>query len=250
MKPALMTPVLTIAMVMAAPTSSRAGVGDVIDDAIHDVGSLRELTVGTTQRLRRGLAIGPQIGGFVGVDTSSGDLVHGVSFGVGLYAFKVPSVLDLQDRLVAEVRRRVKARMAELVMTGLTSPADLKQVVRDIATEVKAELLGRPRRHTLEPPRFGALLEGTVLTSSGGGFQTRLVVSKGIGKVSLGLALAVQHAASATRFVPGLEASLRLTPFGVARTPVFELYLRGDVVVDSAHPVAILVGGRATLDLL
>jgi hypothetical protein len=76
------------------------------------------------------------------------------------------------------------------------------------------------------------------------------VVSHGVSKGSLGLALAVQRAGGVTRFLPGLEASVRLTPIGVGRTPVIELFARGDVTIAEGTPLAIVAGGRFTVDLL
>lgn len=229
---------------LALCTTTRAARADAIDDAADAVR-------GTATRVRRQFVIGPQVGGFVGYDVDGGAMLHGVGFGLALYRFAVPTILDLRERVVAEIRARVKERVAAIVAGGGVEPADLTEIVREVAAEVKAELTGAPPpRHTLERPLVGAVLEGAVFTSDGGGFQTRLVVSKGVSKASVGLSLAVQRTGGQTRFVPGLELDLRLTPLGVARTPVVELYLRGDVTVAEGTPLAIVGGGRFALDLL
>lgn len=229
---------------LALCVTTQAARADAIDDAADAIR-------GTATRVRRQLVIGPEVGGFVGFDVDGGELVHGVGFGLAFYRFAVPTVLDLRDRVVAEIRKRVKERVAAIVAGGGAEPSDVSEIVREVAAEVKAELTGAPPpRHTLERPLLGAVLEGAVLTSAGGGFQTRLVVSKGVGKASVGLALAIQRAGGATRFVPGLELDLRLTPIGVARTPVVELYLRGDVAIADGYPLAVIGGGRFALDLL
>lgn len=238
-----LAPLVAVFVLGVMPTVAAADV-DEYSAAVGDI------ALNTVDRVRRGVAIGPQVGGFVGVDLDGGALVDGVSFGVGLYRFDVPTVLELREWVIAAVKRRVKERVAATVAGGGAEPDDLSQIIDEVAAEVQSELLAAPRRRTLERPVFGVVLEGAILTSAGGGFQTRLVVSKGVSRASVGLALGVQRAGGETRFLPGLELSVRLTPIGVRRTPVIELVARGDLTVGSGYPVALLAGGRFTLDLL
>lgn len=231
-----------LAALAAAPAPARA-------DILDDTGLIGDAVRANATRLRRGIAVGPQVGGFVGYDGDREGATHGVGFGLALYTFDVPTALGLKDRIIAEVKRRARARVAAILLGGGTRK-EVERLIREIVAEVQAELVGKPPRHTLERPRFGVLLEGAALTASGGGFQGRLAVSRGVGKVSLGLALAVQRAGGVTRFLPGLEAGLRLTPIGVGRTPVFELFARGDVAVTDGTPLTIVGGGRVVLDLL
>ena len=242
MHPPLRAAALTFTAAALAAAPARA-------DVSPEAAAVGELALGSVQRVRRAFAVGPHVGGFGGVAVDGGDGLHGVTFGVALYAFKITTVLDLKELVVTEVRRRVRQRVADLVAAGGVAPTDLSELVREVAAEVKAEVTGRPPRRTLERPRFGAVLEGAILTSPGGGFQTRLVVSKGVSRASVGVALGLQRAGGETHFLPGLEASLRLTPIGQARTPVAELYLRGDVAIADDLPIAIVGGARATLDL-
>lgn len=233
---------LTALAILAASPAAQA---DVLDDA----GVLGDAVRAGTTRLRRGVAVGPQVGGFVGYDGDRGAVLHGVGFGLALYTFDVPTPLTMKDRIIAEVKRRARERLGAVLLGGGTR-AEIERLLREIVAEVKAELVGKPPRHLVERPRFGVVLEGAVLTSEGGGFQGRLVLSRGVGKASVGVALAVQRAGGVTRFLPGLEASLRLTPVGVGRTPVIELFGRGDVAIADGLPLAIVGGARFTLDIL
>lgn len=237
----------TLVATMAIAAAAMAPAPAQADTTAEAVG---EVAIGSVQRVRRAFVVGPHVGGFGGIDVDRGDPLHGVTFGLALYAFKITTVLDLRQVVVDTVRQRVRQRVADIVAAGGTAPTDLADLTREVAAEVKAEVAGRPPpRRTLERPRFGAVLEGAIRTSPGGGFQTRLVVSRGVGRASVGVALAVQRASGATDVVPGLEASLRLTPLGQAWTPVAELYLRGDVAIADRLPVALIAGARATLDL-
>lgn len=235
------TMALTVAAMAIAPAHA---------DTSAEATAVGDFAIGSVQRVRRAFVIGPHVGGFGGIAVDGGDALHGVTFGLALYAFKITTVLDLRELVVETVRQRVRERVADIVAAGGTAPTDLSELAREVAAEVKAEIAGRPPpRRTLERPRFGAVLEGAIRTSPGGGFQTRLVISKGVGRASIGVALAVQRASGDTDVVPGLEASLRLTPLGQAWTPVAELYLRGDVAIADRLPIALIGGVRATLDL-
>lgn len=242
--------VLGIAAVVAAAGPAQA---DYADEAA----AARKVAVGTLDRTRRAIAIGPHVGGLGGASLD-GDAVSGVSFGLALYTFDIPSALDLQELVAARVRARVQARVKEIVAAGGAppTPAELATMAREVAAEVVAEVSGPIHRRTLETPRFGLTLEGLVyhgngFEPAGGGFGARVGVSKGVKKVSVGLSATVVRAGGDTRALLGAEVGVRLTPIGLARTPVAELYVRGDVGFDEGdHPVMIVGGGRLLLDLL
>lgn len=235
--------VLALATTAAAPPAE----ADVSDDAI----AVERIAIGTVNSIRRAIAVGPHVGGFGGMNLDADAGVSGVTFGLGLNSFAVPSAFDLREQIKAAVQEKVKERIAEIVANGGTPPDDLSELIREVATEIRERILKQlAPRHTLEHPEFGLMLEAAILTSTGGGFQTRLIVSKGIKSVSAGLAVGVQRAGGTTRFLPGLELDLRLTPFGQQRTPVFALYARGDLALGNGDPaLTILGGGRVLVDL-
>ncbi len=229
-------------LTIAAPAQA-----DATDDAI----AVERIALGAVNSIRRAIAVGPHVGGFGGVNLDADAGTSGVTFGLALNSFAVPSAFDLREQIKAAVKDKVKERIAEIVAGGGTAPEDLSELVHEVAVEVRNRILKQlaPRR-TLESPQFGLMLEAAVLTSTGGGFQTRLIVSKGIKHVSAGLAVGVQRAGGTTRFLPGLELDLRLTPIGRHRTPVIGLYVRGDLALANGDPaLTILGGGRLLVDV-
>jgi hypothetical protein len=237
--------ILTTLAVAAAPARA-----DYADDAAVGLGIVK----GAIDRTRRGIAIGPHVGGFGGGDLD-GHGVHGVSFGLALYTFKTPSAFDFQAIVAARIRARVIERVKAIVASGGVAPTDLSQIAVDVAADVKAEILGEHvnRRRTFEKPAWKLVLEGTKLFAIGSGFQTRLVVGKGVRSLSYGLGLAVQRANSDTAVFLGPEIALHMTPIGQLRTPVFDLFVRGELgfgSVGSNHPFVVAVGLRALVDLL
>ena len=231
--------VATAALAAAAPARA-----DVEDDAI----AVERIAIGTVNSIRRAIAVGPHVGGFGGMNLDADAGVSGVTFGLGLNSFAVPSAFDLREQIKAAVKAKLKERLAEIVANGGTPPEDLSDLIREIATEIRERILRQlAPRHTIEHPQFGLMLEAAILTSTGGGFQTRLIVSKGIKSISAGLAVGVQRAGGTTRFLPGLELDLRLTPFGEQRTPVFGLYARGDLALGNGDPALTILGGARVL---
>ncbi len=229
---------LTIAAT-AAPARA-----DATDDAI----AVERIAISTVNSVRRAIAVGPHVGGFGGVNLDADAGTSGVTFGLGLNSFAVPSAFDLREQIKAAVKAKLKERIAEIVANGGTPPDDLSDLIREIATEVRERILKQlAPRHTLAHPQLGLMLEAAILTSTGGGFQTRLIVSKGIKHVSAGLAVGVQRAGGTTRFLPGLELDLRLTPIGQQRTPVFAIYARGDLALGNGDPALTILGGARVL---
>ena len=235
--------ILATLAIVATPAQA-----DYADDAAVGL----KIVKGAIDRTRRGIAIGPHVGYAAGGDLDSHG-VHGVSFGLGLYTFEVPSAFDLQAIIAARIRARVMERVKQIVASGGVAPTDLSQLAREVAADVKAELLGEEvnRRRTFERPKWKLVLEGTVLLDAVGGFHTRLVIGKGVGRLSYGLGLGVLRANSTTIPFIGPEIALHMTPIGQLRTPVLDLFVRGEFGFDSGrNPFVGWVGLRALVDLL
>ncbi len=235
--------ILTTLGVAATPAHA-----DYADDAAVGL----QIVKGAIDRTRRAIAIGPHVGYAAGNDFD-GHGVYGVSFGLGLYTFDVPSAFDLQEIVAARIRARVMEHVKKVVASGGVAPTDLSEIARNVAADVKAELLGEKinRRRTFEKPRWKLLLEGTVLMDSIGGFHTRLVVGKGVGKLSYGLGIGALRANSNTVAFIGPEIALHMTPLGQLRTPVIDLFVRGELGFDGGKtPFVGWVGLRALVDLL
>ncbi len=228
-----------------AATASRSFAAEVESDLVSRLAS------SVVKRLRRGIAIGPFVGGVVGRDFAlQGSTVAGIAYGIGLYTFRYPSILDL-PRLVSErLQQRVLDRVKAIVASGGTPPDDLGAIAREVADDVYRELFGdlNPRK-LLAKPGFGALLEG-ISRFEPGDTQLRLGLSYGVGPVSLGGGTGVRLGGGSVSGFAGLELSLRLTPWGDFRTPVLDIHSRFDVGFAGDDSRTLLIGTRLLLDLL
>jgi hypothetical protein len=238
--------VILTTLAVAAPAAH----ADYADDAAAGL----QVVKGAIDRTRRGIAIGPEVG-YAGGSDLDGHGMQGVSFGIGLYTFDVPTAFDLQGIIAAKIRARVEDRVKQIVASGGAPPADLGVLAQEVTADVKAEVMGQKveRRHAFEKPAWKVVLEGTKLVSAGGGFQTRFVVGKGIRHTSYGLGVAVQRANSDTAVFLGPEIAFHLTPIGEQRTPVLDLLVRGELGLGSSasdRPFVIAVGARVLVDLL
>ncbi len=205
-----------------------------------------DAAISVAHQTRRAIAIGPHVGGYGGYALEPGAGVQGVTFGIGVYVFRRPSVLTLRETVSAEIERQVKLRLSG---DASLDPATVRtEVTAAVLEEIKRE----PPRRTREPPRWSLLLEGAVGLGNDGGFAIRALGSRGFGPISAGLALGAQFVDDEVRFVPGVELDLRLTPIGAYRTPVFALYTRGELALtdDDAVPITLLGGVRVMLDVL
>ncbi|MDX2091404.1 MAG: hypothetical protein SFX73_26325 [Kofleriaceae bacterium] len=195
-------------------------------------------------RVRRGLAIGPEVGYFGGM-TEAGDAQAGLSFGLALYSFRMPS---LQRQVLDAARERVGTRLKELVRTGRITNAGAipAEVLADVKREVAEEL--RPR--TFERPRMKIVVEGALLHAQRG-FQARALFGYGLGYLTLGAAAGLQQINDLTMVMAGPEVSVHLTPVGKVRTPVVDLFVRSDFAAGEGERMVAFVGGaRVALDIL
>ncbi|MBL0217526.1 MAG: hypothetical protein IPQ07_27085 [Myxococcales bacterium] len=210
----------------------------------------------TFDRIRRGIALGPYVGYAGGVDLD-GHGSQGISFGLGLYLFEIPTVFDIQEVLAEKIRARVKQRVKDILASGGAAPTDLREIAMQVANDVKQEIMGPIQPKTLEDPLLKVIVEGVALLSPGG-FQLRIGAAKGLGPVSLGLYTAFQRSNTNNVWFLGSELSLHLTPIGKMRTPVLDLFARGEYGYDrvnhgdspARHPIVLTVGLRALVDVL
>lgn len=211
---------------------------DPLDKALEEIGGVVRTAI---NRTRRDIVIGPTVGGAVGVTVDEGELTSGVSFGLAVYVFESPSLREI-------VKEEVKTRVKELARAALGrgEVPDLKALVRRVIAELRGRAL---HKGLLDPPRFGVALEGMVVTSAGGGGQVRVMVSKGVGKISLGAMLGVARVGGEFGAIGAVEASLRLTPIGTIRTPVVEPFVRVDAALQSELPLTVGGGLRLVADV-
>lgn len=240
--------VILATLTLAAPPAR----ADYADDAALGLKMARR----TVDRVRRGIAIGPHVGYGGGFDLD-GNGTQGIAFGLALYTFKVPTVFDAQEVLAARIRARVIERVKAIVASGGAAPSDLKEVAKQVAEDVREELLGPVKRRAFEKPSIKVVVEGVALVDPGG-FQIRSGFGKGLGPVCVSAMGAFQRSHTNNVWFVGAELGVHATPIGLLRTPVLDLFVRGEYgwdrvnhgESDTLHPVQFTLGLRALVDVL
>lgn len=197
-------------------------------------------------RTRRAIAIGPHIGGVALIDAKDSANGGGISFGLGLYTFKVPTGLALKE----VIKERVKAEVKAAIASGNTPDGDafihaiIEKVIRDV-------LEGAYGSQSFPTPAVTVLLEAQKSFGDANGLGVRAMVGYGISKVNIGVSIAGSFPDSApNQFLLGPELGIRLTPIGKHRTPVFDVFARAEFGVRSPNPAAVSIGARLLLDVL
>ncbi len=228
-------------VVMALATGTARA--DYADDAAVGL----QIAKGGFDRFRRSVAIGPEAGFVAGLDVG-GHSANGFSIGLGVYTFDIP-IFDIQKIVSDKIRIRVQERVKEIIASGGVAPADLSEIARQVAADVKAELLGqKTKQRTLETPEWKVLLEYLHFADANG---VRAGISKGVKKLSFGLGIGGLRGGGETIVIAGAEVSLHLTPIGRARTPVIDLFVRADLPLKGPNSDLVLLGGaRLLLDVL
>jgi len=244
------TTAVLVALACATAAPAHADIRDYKNDAIAVARVGADVTFATANRVRRSIAFGTHVGTYTGMAISPlANFATGVTFGMALYTFDIPSILDIQKLLQSQVEHLVKEEVRRIVAEGRVP--DVEAIARKAWADLKEDIIGQVRPRTLEKPKYGLILEGIVQFQPYNAMGARLSATYGVGPISLGLGGSFLRGEMNTTAFVGPEISLRLTPTGVYRTPVFDLYLRADLGFDEGdRPYVITVGGRALLDLI
>jgi hypothetical protein len=222
----------------AADTLDRYGIDNKIVEA------LAKAAIGRT---RRAIAIGPHVGGAGIIDAKDAANGGAISFGLGLYTFKVPMGLNLKE----VIKERVKAEFRSAIARG---EVDGDKLLQDIIEKVIRDVLdGAYGSQTFPKPAVTVLLEGEKALGDADGFLVRLMVGYGVSKLNLGFSVAGSFPAAdnaQNTLLLGPELSLRLTPIGQHRTPVFDVFARAEFGVRSPNPATVSIGVRLLLDVI
>lgn len=243
---------LSLARPASADTASRiadfaANAADKLDKWGIDSKVAEALARAAIGRTRRAIAIGPHIGGVGLIDAKDSASGGGLSFGLGLYTFKVPTGLALKE----VIKERVKTELRAAIASG---QVDGDQLVHDIIEKVIRDVLeGAYGSQSFPSPALTIIVEGQKYFGDADGFGARAMIGYGISKVNLGLAFGGYFPAAdaaPNQFVLGPELGIRLTPIGKHRTPVFDVFARAEFGVRSPNPAAVSIGARLLLDVL
>jgi hypothetical protein len=220
---------LFLALALAAERPAHADVGDLVQSSAN----------AAVQRTRRSMALGPVVG-VAGAYVLGPDQADApVTFGLAFRKFDIPWMPEAKD-----VQRMVIDRARE--------GGDLGDMVKDVGGQLLGEVTGRRPRppKTLEKPKLAITVEGARFLDSGT-WQVRGSVGFGISKITLGPALS-GHIGDVDGLLVGGELGLHLTPWKGVRSPVVDLYLRGELgVTNQVEDLDVIsVGTRFLYDLI
>jgi hypothetical protein len=240
--------ILALAWVLATEGAARA------QDAEPEPPTRKEIALGVVRGVRRSIALGPTFGAFAAYAPSPSDFDAGISFGLELELFQTR--LPTPERLQELAKEKAKAKLLQIIRDrfGGQRPdaATMKELVRQIAAEIKAEviagILAEPP--VLERPRLAIPLEANYMFSSGD-WLARAGFAIGIGPVSIGPSFSVRFGDQTVARLGG-ELSIHLLPTPSPRSPVLDIFLRGDFELHKrdTNDDQIVLGARVLLDLI
>ena len=256
---------LVVVTALAAPASAQptvegaVEVGANIDAIVADVFArvnvpqIEKIARGTVRRARRAIAIGPTVGAWGAYAPSPELSEQAVTFGLGLEVFKVP-VLPTLGNFKAILEERIKAKIKERITTNAVPPREeLDRMAAEIFEEAKAEILGERdvRGKTFERPRFTIGLEANRLFEAEA-WLARARIGIGISRVTLAASAAVAFTDPDTTVFLGPELVVHALLSKSPRSPVIDVFVRGDFEVTDRETNSdhVTAGARFLLDVL
>lgn len=211
---------------------------------------------GAVARTRRKIAFGPMIGVGGAFTPGSNELDLPISFGIGLYLFKIPILptpADLQQIILQKMKQRVADTIEDMAARGEPPPTaeEAASIAEEVLVQLRDEYLGRRHRdRTLEKPQLAIAIEEVRLPSAGA-WMTRLTAGFGISKVTIGPSITGSLGDVRGLYLGG-ELAVHLTPRAGPRSPVIDVFFRADWGVTGGAREADLyaLGARVMLDLI
>ena len=243
------TPVLAVVIWMLATGGVARAEEDEWSYAVAE-----EIARGTVRNLRRAIALGPTLGGFSAYAPSASDLDGGLSFGLELEIFKtwLPTPAKLREVAQQKLQEKLVAIIRDRFGGVRPDAATMKRLARELAAEVKAEVLAglRAKPPLLERPRLAILVEANYLAGSSD-WLPRLGLALGLGPVSLGPTFSFRFGDDFVARLGG-ELSIHLLPTKSPRSPVLDVFLRGDFELHAraTNDDQISLGVRVLLDII
>jgi hypothetical protein len=213
-----------------------------------------EVARGVVRSIRRGIALGPTIGTFGAYAPSPGELDAGLSFGLELALFRTS--IPTPDRIREIARQKAKQKLARIIAERFAGQqpdrAILEQLVREIAAQVKDEMLAGigAKTRRIERPRLAIPLEASYLVGPAD-WLARLGIGVGVGPVTIGPTFSVRFGDDTVARLGG-ELVVRPMLTRSPRSPVLDLYLRADFELHARdqNDDQIVLGVRLLLDLI
>jgi hypothetical protein len=218
---------------------------------LRKAGKIAKLAI---ERTRRGIALGPWIGGVGAIGLDSGDADGAISFGTTLMFFKVPVLPDtetiqeiIKDRVQAQMLARIK--QVTLERGKPPSKAEAQNLAKEIAKEVLATFVEERKPKKLEKPRFALNVESARFFRSDA-WEFRTTPTWGIGPVFVGPTLLARTEPDAAAYI-GPEIHVAVMPGSGPRSPIIDVFLRADFALGGAGTEHIVSAGvRFVLDII
>jgi hypothetical protein len=216
--------------------------------------SREEIARGVVRNVRRMIAIGPTLGTFGAYAPSPGEIDAGLSFGLEAALFKTSLPTPARIREIA--KQKTKEKLARIIAERFAGQqpdrATLEQLVREIAAEVKAEVIAAISKKppVLERPRLAIALEANYLFGPAD-WLSRFGFGVGIGPVAIGPTFSVRFGDDTVARLGG-DLTVRLLPMSSPRSPVLDLFLRADFELHArdTNDDQIALGVRLLLDII
>ncbi len=230
-----------------------AGTAHAQDRAPEDA-TVEEIAGGVVRNIRRSIALGPNIGAFSAYAPSAEELDGGISFGLELELFKTGIPTPARVREIA--KQKAKEKLAQIIRDRFAGqepgPEVMEQLVREIAAQVKAEVLeaigAKPRR--VGRPRLIIPVEAGYFFGPAD-WLGRIGFGIGFGPIAVGPSFSVRFGDDTVARMGG-ELSVHVYVSKAPRSPMLDVFLRGDFELHDrdANDDQIVLGVRALLDFI
>lgn len=254
-----------------APPAPAVGVdGQGVDlDALiaraeASVPTLESVAVGTFNRARRSISVGPTVGLWSAAIVDPGEIDAALTFGIGVETFKVPVLPDM-NTIKALIQERLKAQLKERIKDVLKGrppqPMELDQIAAQVYGEVRDEILGQKnvRAKTMERPRFSVGFEANRVFGAER-WLGRTRVGLGVWKLTLGISAAVGRVCrgptcdDGLKFFSGPEVVLHFLTSKKPRASVVDAFMRFDLQASGRGTAEtydqLVLGARFLLDVI
>jgi hypothetical protein len=259
-------PLLLLLAALVAPRAVRAdttvdaAVG-TIDEQIAQLVNretrhfVAEVARRSLDRFRRSVTLGPTLHASPSM-TADDDRSIDVQVGAGLALLRydipaLPTYEQIQSILISGLTSAVVAQVRAAAERGqVLSEAEQRRLVEESWQRLKDELLAGVRPRRLERPRM-ALVGEVAYTDDADAWDVRLLAGIGVSKLFVSAGVSFHHEGEAALLVP-IELSLPVLLSDGLRSPVVQLFVRGDLVVAGGEdtPARLFAGARFALDVL
>jgi hypothetical protein len=258
-------PLLLLLAALLVPRGLRA---DTVDAAVSTIDEevarlvnretrhfIAEVARRGLDRFRRSVTLGPTLHASPSM-TADDDRSVDIQVGAGLALLRydipaLPTYEQIQSILISGLTSAVVAQVRAAAERGqVLSEAEQRRLVEESWQRLEDELLAGLRPRRLEKPRM-ALVGEVAYTDDADARDVRLLAGIGVSKLFVSAGVSFHHEGEAALLVP-IELSLPVLLSDGLRSPVVQVFVRGDLVVAGGEdtPARLFAGARFALDVL